>query len=69
MLTDAAFALPGITRVEIHRDRANEASAGIPRTLGYHLIGQVPDEPQAPGEIGVECRWRITPEQWAASGP
>ncbi len=69
MLTDAAFALPGITRVEIHHDRANEASAGIPRTLGYHLIAQVADEPQAPNEIGVECRWRITLEQWASSRP
>ncbi len=69
MLTDVAFAVPGITRVEIHHDRANEASAGIPRTLGYHLIGQVPDEPQAPGEIGVESRWRITREQRAASRP
>jgi RimJ/RimL family protein N-acetyltransferase len=69
MLTDAAFAVPGITVVEIHHDRANEASAGIPRTLGFRLIGQAAREPQAPGEIGVECRWRITPEQWAASGP
>ncbi|MGO9973583.1 MAG: GNAT family N-acetyltransferase [Solirubrobacteraceae bacterium] len=69
MLTDASFALPGITRVEIHHARANEASAGIPRTLGYRLIAQVADEPQAPGEIGVECRWRITREQWASSGP
>src|ERR1039458_4230802 len=69
MLTDAAVAVPGITRVEIHHDRANEASAGIPRTLGYHLIGQVADEPQAPGEVGVECRWRITREQWARPGP
>lgn len=69
MLTDAAFAMPGITRVEIHHDRANEASAGIPRTLGYNLIDQAADEPQAPGEIGVECRWRITREQWAASRP
>src|SRR6185312_15596398 len=29
MLTDAAF-VPGITRVEIHHDKANQASAGVP---------------------------------------
>jgi RimJ/RimL family protein N-acetyltransferase len=66
MLTDAAFAVPGITRVEIHHDRANEASAGIPRKLGFHLIGQAAREPQAPGEIGVACRWRMTREKWTA---
>jgi RimJ/RimL family protein N-acetyltransferase len=66
LLMDAAFALPGITHVEIHHDKANHASAGIPRKLGYRLIDQVRDEREAPGEVGVECRWRLTRECWAA---
>ena len=65
LLTDAAFALPGITHVEIHHDKANRASAGVPRRLCYQLIGEVPDEPEAPAEIGMECQWRLTKQEWA----
>ena len=32
--------------------------------LGYRLIEEVPDEPEAPAEVGLECRWRLTREQW-----
>lgn len=63
-LTAAAFTSPDITHLEIHHDKANEASAGVPRKLGYHLIEQVRDEPEAPAELGIECRWRLTREQW-----
>ncbi len=38
-LTDHAFARPDIDRVEIHHDRANVASEGVPRALGYRLVG------------------------------
>ena len=38
-LTDAGLALPGITRVEIHHDKANQASAGVPRGLGFEWLG------------------------------
>lgn len=65
LLTDAAFAVPGITRVEIHHDKANRASAAVPRKLGYRFIGEVPDEPEAPAETGIECRWRLTKQEWA----
>jgi hypothetical protein len=34
MLTNAAFTVPEITQVEIHHDKANVASAGVPRSLG-----------------------------------
>jgi len=64
LLTDAAFALPVITRVEIHHDKANKASAGVPRKLGYQFIGEEPDEPAAPAEVGVSCRWRLTRDDW-----
>jgi RimJ/RimL family protein N-acetyltransferase len=37
LLTNAALALPGIRRVEIHCDQGNVASAGVARGLGYRL--------------------------------
>jgi ribosomal-protein-serine acetyltransferase len=39
-LTDAALALPGIDRVEIHHDAANVASGRIPAKLGYARLGE-----------------------------
>jgi RimJ/RimL family protein N-acetyltransferase len=64
MLTDAAFTLGEIELVEIHHDRANTRSRAIPERLGYRLIAEVPDPPEAPGEIGIECQWRVTREEW-----
>jgi len=65
MLTDAAFALPGITAVEIHHDKANQASAGVPRKLGFRWLGESPDAPEGPGEEGIEWRWRIEKDAWS----
>jgi RimJ/RimL family protein N-acetyltransferase len=67
LLTDAAFALPGITHVEIHHDRANRASAAVPRKLGFEWLGEARDEPEAPAEVGVEWRWRIDKERWRST--
>lgn len=61
---DAAFADPAVDRVEIHHDRANEASAGIPRKLGLSYVGHLPSERSAPAETGVECAWRTTRPEW-----
>lgn len=66
LVTEAAFGLPGLELVEIHHDKANERSGAVPRRLGYKLVREVPREPQAPAEIGIECQWRLTREQWAA---
>jgi ribosomal-protein-serine acetyltransferase len=66
LLTDVAFGVPGIAFVEIHHDKANARSGGVPRRLGYKLVREVTREPEAPAEIGVECQWRLTREQWAA---
>ena len=68
-LTDAAFARPYIDRVEIHHDAANIASAGVPKALGYTLIGAEPRPIQAPAETGVHCIWRITRAEWTPAGP
>lgn len=63
-LTDAAFGLPGIARVEIHHDKANQASAGVPRKLGFAWLGESPDKPAAPADVGIEWRWRMKKEGW-----
>jgi ribosomal-protein-serine acetyltransferase len=58
-LTEAALTVPGIDAVEIHHDKANHVSARIPRALGYRFIGEAPDTPEAPAEIGVDWAWRF----------
>jgi RimJ/RimL family protein N-acetyltransferase len=57
-LTGAAFAVPGIERVEIRHDRDNKASAGIPGNLNYEFVGERPSTAMAPAESGVEWVWR-----------
>ena len=57
LLTDLALALPGVTRTEIHCDVANQASAAIPRKLGYQLDRVEPQPPEAPGEQGHRMVW------------
>jgi RimJ/RimL family protein N-acetyltransferase len=66
VLTDAGLAVPGVTRVEIHHDKANQASAGIPRALGFEWLGEAQDEPVAPADTGLEWRWRMDKETWDA---
>ncbi len=49
-LTDRAFADPSVDRVEIHHDRANAASGGVPAKLGFELVGETrPASPVARG--------------------
>jgi RimJ/RimL family protein N-acetyltransferase len=57
LLTDLALALPGVSRTEIHCDVANQASAAIPRKLGYQLDRVEPQPPEAPGEQGHRMVW------------
>lgn len=63
-LTDVAFTVDDITRVEIHHDRANVASAGVPRTLGFEFVGEKVDAVTAPGEEGIDCTWVMTKDRW-----
>jgi RimJ/RimL family protein N-acetyltransferase len=60
LLTAAAFAVPGIVRVEIHHDRANLASRAVPARLGFTYVGEVPDQVDAPAEEGIDCIWART---------
>ena len=64
-LTDVAFTVDGIERVEIHHDRANVASAGVPRTLGFELVAEKVDAVTAPGEEGIDCTWVMTKDRWS----
>lgn len=63
-LTSAAFQIPGIDRVEIHHDKANVPSSGIPQALRFTLAEERPREPQAPAEIGINCRWIMARSDW-----
>ena len=63
-LTDASFLLSGVTRVEIHHDKANSWSEGIPRRLGFTFIDETPDTVVALGEIGIDCRWVMCRRTW-----
>jgi RimJ/RimL family protein N-acetyltransferase len=56
-LTDAALAVDGVTRVEIHCDVANVRSAAIPRRLGYRLERIEDDHVSAPGDLGRSMIW------------
>ena len=60
-LTDAALALPGIERVEIHCDEANQRSAAVPRRLGYRLDRIETDDVSAPGDAGRSMIWVHAP--------
>src|SRR2546430_12794368 len=40
LLTHAAFSMPEISSVEIHHDKANLASSGVPSRLGYRFVGE-----------------------------
>jgi RimJ/RimL family protein N-acetyltransferase len=56
-LTDAALAVDGVTRVEIHCDQANVRSAAVPRRLGYRLDRIDDDHVSAPGDLGRSMIW------------
>jgi ribosomal-protein-serine acetyltransferase len=64
-LTTAAFTVAHIDRVEIHHDKANVASAGVPRRLGFTFVDETQDSVTSPGEVGIDCRWMITKQEWS----
>lgn len=65
-LTNVAFTLPQVDRVEIRHDISNAYSRNVPKSLGFTLIGR--DAPnrdtKAPAETGVDLVWRTTRHQW-----
>jgi RimJ/RimL family protein N-acetyltransferase len=65
-LVERAFADPAIELVEIHHDRANAASGGVPPKLGFEHVSDTPRAPVAPAEEGVERVWRLSRAAWTA---
>jgi RimJ/RimL family protein N-acetyltransferase len=63
-LTDTAFALPGVERLEIRCDRANLASASVPRKLGYRLVDEIERPATAPADTGWGLIWSIGRKDW-----
>jgi RimJ/RimL family protein N-acetyltransferase len=63
-LTDVGLALPGIRRMEIHCDAANQASAAVPARLGYRMVGTEDHQPEAPGEEGRRLIWAMYEREW-----
>jgi ribosomal-protein-serine acetyltransferase len=57
-LTDAAFALPGVIRVEIVHDELNTASEAVPRKLGFTRVGTTPMENPPSAGTGMGVIWR-----------
>jgi ribosomal-protein-serine acetyltransferase len=58
-LVETAFTIAGISAVDIHHDRANRASRGVPERLGFRFLADNPDSVDAPGEEGIDCHWRV----------
>lgn len=58
-LVAEAFADPDVDAVQIHHDVANAASGAVARKAGFTDLGTVPKAATAPGETGVERRWRL----------
>lgn len=55
----------GIECVEIHHDKANTASSGVAKRLGFRFVGETPDEGNAPAAAGIDCTWRMDRDDWA----
>jgi RimJ/RimL family protein N-acetyltransferase len=60
-LTETALAMPGITRVEIRCEPANEASARIPARLGFTHVETlvVPSRRASPPTVSLQL-WQLT---------
>ena len=67
LLTEAAFSITDVERVEIHHDEANRTSGAIPERLGYERLASRRREPEAPGEVGIEVPWRMLRSSWPSS--
>ncbi|MFI5035719.1 MAG: GNAT family N-acetyltransferase [Acidimicrobiales bacterium] len=63
-LTDVAFTVDGIERVEIHHDRANDRSRAVPERLGFTFDGETTEEPRAPAEAGFNWTWAVQRSAW-----
>jgi RimJ/RimL family protein N-acetyltransferase len=59
-LVDAGFAnISIITKIRISMDATNEASAAVPRKLGFRSLGEVQREIAAEGHSGSSALWEM----------
>ncbi len=64
-ITNAAFAMPDIERIEIHCDPENTRSAAVPRRLGYrHAETRIGDARGPEGEPRNSMIWVVTAAEW-----
>lgn len=68
-LTDAAFCVEGIDRVEIRHDGANLRSRAVPRRLGFTNEGELAGERKTSGDAGVDWVWAVTRNEWTTRRP
>jgi RimJ/RimL family protein N-acetyltransferase len=53
-LTEAALRMPGIERIEIRCEPANDGSMRIPERLGYRALAKLVHEPETPGRPAAD---------------
>ena len=65
LLTDLAYVDPQIDRLRIMHDVTNLPSAGVPRRLGYTLLGdREATGMRAPDDVGSDCMWELRRADW-----
>ena len=64
LLTDAAFTVDGIDRVEICHDVANVRSGAVPARLGFTPLGEAPNREPGPTDTGRDRVWSMTRAAW-----
>ena len=66
LLTDLAFADLEIDQLRIIHDVTNFSSAGVPRRLGYTLLGdREATGLRALGDVGIDCMWELRRADWS----
>jgi RimJ/RimL family protein N-acetyltransferase len=65
ILTSAAFEyVPNTSTIKISMDRANDASAAVPRKLGFVNVEEYEREVVAPGHSGTGSAWVTSRDDW-----
>ena len=66
-LTDAAFAMVEVNEVFIAHDIANVRSQSVPERLGYSLVKEYSDDPNAIAKTGRIRLWSMKKNLWNVS--
>jgi RimJ/RimL family protein N-acetyltransferase len=66
-LAVTALALPSVDLVQIRCDEANQASAAVPRKLGFRLVETITRKMEAPAETGRGMIWAARRGEWPAN--